>query len=720
MDGLTQRLGEVRINPVRLESFETSRYQLDIELNKDRVCRIVLKCAYSGVRFADSEYRYSAFVEADGRIFHVENLLHPHIDEQPWHKGGRAITISGVLGEDPSAPRIRLRQVFYLPEDDDYLEERISLTNQSESEIVIRGYRFGFRKKLAKPRQFGGPGIDIEDYRLIAIPFRLQPDGKKHDYTLDDIYHARYLCSTFYNPARLVQEVVDIGRGRSEAWAWTNGENGLLIIKYNPDAIEYSMIETHHAQSIDPSGKLTHEVYLTFGGAAPSLYNEPLQARVLEPGEEFAFGKTHYKFYEGLWRQGSYLFREYLSAMGHAIPENYDPPINWNELYDVGWYHNDARALAEHYNVETLEREAEKARDIGCDMLYLDPGWEVCEGTTLWDEARLGKASQFIENIRKKFGLKVGFRTIGRSYRDEWPGMYRMRLDGTVGYYAPYAPKPFYEPCFCSEAYQEEKVKRIVEIARAGMDFIMFDEFDWRGPCYDPTHGHPVPTTPDMHARAVAEIVRRVREQCPWVLIEMHDPIWPWGVRYLPVYYLHSENGAFQELWAFEFMWDPLDDLVSGKAISLFYYNLAYSLPLYIHLDMSKDNDNCLAFWWYASTCRHIGIGGCKQNKTRFEAYKRAIAEYRSLKDLYARGTFYGIDEITHLHVLPEEGRCVVNAYNLTDAPISRQVEIKPIDIGLIEELKVVGAPHHLIRGKLVLDLQIPPFSPLVIKLLPK
>ena len=34
------------------------------------------------------------------------------------------------------------------------------------------------------------------------------------------------------------------------------------------------------------------------------------------------------------------------------------------------------------------------------------------------------------------------------------------------------------------------------------------------------------------------------------------------------------------------------------------------SLPLYIHIDLRTDNRNALVFWWYASTCRHLGIGG--------------------------------------------------------------------------------------------------------------
>ena len=41
--------------------------------------------------------------------------------------------------------------------------------------------------------------------------------------------------------------------------------------------------------------------------------------------------------------------------------------------------------------------------------------------------------------------------------------------------------------------------------------------------------------------------MRKVHERLPDTLIEMHDPIWPWGVRYLPVYYLHGKEGGFDE-----------------------------------------------------------------------------------------------------------------------------------------------------------------------------
>jgi len=691
-----------------IRTYETARYLLEIELG-ERVGGITLTDKYSGVRFADADYRYSAYVEADGRIRRLEGLWAPELIDEPWHRGGNRVSISGILGGVDDGASITIRHRLYVPEDADYLEERIVASNAGTARLVLRGYRFGFRKRLERPKQYGGPGTDVENYRIIAIPFRLQPDGKKHDYQLDDIYHGRYQTSEFYNPARLVQEVVDRGRGRSEGWAWTDGEHGLLIIKHNADEVEFSMLDTEQRDG---------GTYLCFGGAAPSLYNEPVEARVLGAGEEFAFGKTRCHFYEGLWRRGSYMFREFMAALGHTFADDYDPPVHWNELYNIGWHHNDRAKLKEHYTLESLEREAERARETGCGALYLDPGWEVCEGGTTWDEERLGDAKTFVDHMKQDYGLDVAFRTIGRSYCNEYQGMYRRRSDGSIGYYAPYQFKPFHEPCFCSQRYQEDKLARILKVADAGMSFIMFDEFDWRGPCYDPSHGHPVPTTPNMHAQAVIDLVRKVHEKHPRILIEAHDPVWPWGVRYLPVYYMHGQENSFDEGWGFEFMWNPLEDLLSGKALSLFYYNLAYDLPLYLHINMDNDNDNCLAFWWFASTVRHLGIGGGKSNERRYSAYKRAMAQYLELKDLYSRGAFYAIDELTHVHVLPESGRCVVNAYNLTDAPVVRSVDIRLNDLGLLENVVVDGVKHEALGGRVVLHLEIPPFSPLVIPML--
>ena len=675
----------------------TTRYRLDIELG-DRVQRAVVTDSYSGVAFADGEYRYSAVVECAGKIAHLEGLWNPVVDEELPERGGRIVTISGRLGGPDLEIGIEVRHRFYIPEDGEFFEEQIHLRNLGEKHISLRGYRFAFRKLLQPPKDYGGPGLDVEDYRLIALPFRLQPDCKKHDYPLDDVYHGRYQCSEYSNPTRITKEVVDRGRARSEGWAWTDGENGLLTIKYNPSMIEFSMLETERVDG---------KVYLNFGGAAPSLYDEPFEAAKLGPGLQVGFGQTHYLFYEGLWRRGAYLFRDYMSGLGHGLPDNYDPPVTWTLSHDA-------------CSAEDIEREAGKASEIGCEALYLGSAWEDSEGDAKWDEDRLGEADAFVRRMKSDYGLNVGLRVIGRSYRDDYPGMYRRTFDGNTGYYAPYSERPFYEPCISCEQSRQEKLRRILAIADAGIGFMVFDEFDWRVPCFDGKHGHPVPTTPGTHAQAVAMLIRGVREKRPEMLIEAHDPVWPWGVRYLPIYYLHDAGRTFDEGWAFELSRNPIEHLMSGRALSLFYYRLGYDLPLYLQINMDADNDDCLAFWWYASTVRHLGISGGRGDERRYAAYKRAMAEYMSMKELYVSGEFYALDELTHFHVTPDSGKCVLNAFNLTDTPISRKIEVRLSDMGVMEEVEVQGAVSEMIGGKLALNLDIPPFSPLVVRMVAK
>ena len=124
-------------------------------------------------------------------------------------------------------------------------------------------------------------------------------------------------------------------------------------------------------------------------------------------------------------------------------------------------------------------------------------------------------------------------------------------------------------------------------------------------------------------------------------MIEMHDQILGGtNLRYVPTYYGYGkrqrEGGAgethgFDTVWGFELMWSPMKDLVGGHSMALYYYNLAYSLPLYLHIDLRKDNPQCLMFWWNASTCRHLGIGGTHPDPAVRKAQKDAMTAYRRL-----------------------------------------------------------------------------------------
>ena len=201
-----------------------------------------------------------------------------------------------------------------------------------------------------------------------------------------------------------------------------------------------------------------------------------------------------------------------------------------------------------------------------------------------------------------------------------------------------------------------------------GVAYLMYDGNWWQGGCDDPTHGHPVPLTKEDHMRANVELARRIHEKYPHVLIEMHDMLMGGcNPRNTPVYYKYGLPGSYDENWGFELMWNPMEDITSGRARSLYYYNLGCNVPIYLHIDLRKDAPGCPVLWWYASTCRHLGIGGTHKNPVVVAAQKAAMRKYRELDRFFKRGEFYGINEEIHLHALPEENAFVVNLFNLSD-----------------------------------------------------
>jgi len=200
-----------------------------------------------------------------------------------------------------------------------------------------------------------------------------------------------------------------------------------------------------------------------------------------------------------------------------------------------------------------------------------------------------------------------------------------------------------------------------------GVVYLMFDGNWYQGGCEDPSHGHPVPFTKEDHIRANLELARRVHEKYPGVLIEMHDMLMG-GVapRNTPVYYKYGLSGSYDENWGFEQMWDPLADIASGRARALYYYNLGCNVPIYLHINLRKDTRGCVVLWWYASTCRHLGIGGTHGDPAVVAAQQAAMRKYRELERFFKRGEFYGAGEEVHLHALPEENAFVANLFNLS------------------------------------------------------
>ena len=635
--------------------------------------------------FTDHPYQYTLAGRCGRHSFHVDGVA------EAAHTG------------------LELTQTFR--QVDGALEEQLTLRNTGLEIIELDRIELGFVASLDRP-----------GWRLCAVPFRVQLDGSVHDYPVAALANGEFKNAVYSESTRPEPVLQEAGCLRSEAWAWGTGARGLLILKYNNDAIEYSVACPH-------AGKLR------FGGAGLCLYGEPTSAQRLAPGESIVFGVTRYVPYSGGLTQAFYEYRRFLESKGHNFPADYNPPINWNELYDVGWHHSQPGELAKHYTRAALLREAAKARAVGCELLYLDPGWEITEGFTQWDVARLGSVTDLVKTLRVEFGLQLGLRTILRSYGVHWPTDYMVQhAPGQSPAPAPWFGMQYWELCLSHRQFWEEKVARIVAIAQQGVQFLMVDEMDWRGPCFNPTHGHPVPSTPLDHIRAVVELCREVRRQCPELIIEMHDPVWPWTqCRYLPTYFQQGfrPHGGFDENWGFEYMWDCLTDLKTGKALALYYYNLGCSIPLYLHITMAADNDQAVFFWWTASTVRHLGIGGKTSHSTidpaglpphnpekRFALYQEQMRLYRQLKPFFVRGIFTGIAENIHLHTLPGQTGGVINLFNLTDHEQKFEFTVPRALLGADHSnLPVTGAHADWRRDSVRFQQTLPALSPAVIRI---
>jgi hypothetical protein len=270
-----------------------------------------------------------------------------------------------------------------------------------------------------------------------------------------------------------------------------------------------------------------------------------------------------------------------------------------------------------------------------------------------------------------------------------------------------------------SAQYLAIKAERLRELCRNGAYFLMFDGSWYDQPCYDPSHGHGVPSTRQEHVAAILSLAQAVHAAYPQAVIEQHDPIiGPGTPRYAPTYFMHGQPGAFDELWGFEFMLNAVDDLRSRRALALYDFNRAYSIPVYLHFDLRTDNQQSLGFWWFASTCRHLGFGGQPADPLVWAAHKQAMALYLANKRFFTQGVFFGLDEQTHVHTLAGDRACVINCFNLEDEARTRTVQFQLADVGLPEGALVVeGATGRLEGGEVTLSVTVPAQGHQLVKL---
>jgi hypothetical protein len=683
----------------------SGRLELIVE-TKSGVNACSLRDVVSGQVYADRDYVWSI----GGTVGLLKMDGNPVVAGGTDPKGGNcSITFKGHLG------KIAVEQVFTLPKNEPgVILEQVTIGNPTDKPLDTSSFRCGFAKQV---RQGETWTPDASKVRFCPVPYRRETSGQMQEFPLREVVARPSGYSGWMEP------VVQTPAWGAEGWVWSGGPSSFLIAKYNQQGMEWSLMEPV---------KRGEETVLRFGGAGQWKNHHPEGATRLAPGKEYRFGETRLQAVAGDWKQAYYAYRGYVEAKGSRRPKDYNPPVQWNELYDneyfgrmsVMWgefvapsrpgftpeYHaRNKKLLNEYYSLKLIKAEADKAKELGCEALYLDPGWEVGTSRQIWDAERLGPMAEFVKMLREQYGMRgvcfwCSLAGVPPTYNDTSAcpeGTQTLDKDGK--------PVP-YHVCLPSSGFLDTKEQNLLELAKNGAIFFMFDSNQYSGPCHNKTHGHSIPSTREEHAKALFELARRVKVKYPNVLIEMHDPITgPCGTHYTPTYFGYNPPTSFDCLWGHEFMWNSMDDLLSGRAVSLYYYNLAYGIPLYLHVGLNTDNEQALVFWWYASTCRHLGVGGKSGKPAVWEAQKRAMRTYLPLKRFYTQGEFYGIDETVHVHTLADLRQSVVNVFNLTDKPVEKEVRFRAADIGLpAGSVQVEGAPFTVKGDEITMKLTVP------------
>jgi hypothetical protein len=685
-------------NSASTKKLSNSAFQLKASVNGSEV-HVTLQEKQIPLLLSEGNYIYRA--QVSGSMDTIFTLQNPEVTVT-----GQNMTISGKIAG------LEIEQNFYLPGDKPYLEEQIVLHNIGDKRISLSEFEMGFPLKIkGKDDKII---TELTDDRLIAVPFRHRADDKKgviNDFSMTEIIENP---GWEYRPDFIASRDVQVKSRHhfSEGWAWVHEDRSIGIFSFNQENMIYSILSTIKTQKT---------TLLRFGGACYlPIHSQPTVISRIEPGDKVDLGVMRYQSVAGDYNEAAYAYRAMLDEKGCHFPAGFNPPVHWEQLYDMeGAWDNRIK----NYTKAIVEKEAVKGVEYSCEALYLDPGWDTKFGTFLWGEKWLGPRKKFVEEMQTKYGLKVSLHTpmppwaatnmypFGPSCVPDWPVESRRIAPAD-------APKDSLrkgpEICMGSKSFMDEAEKRLLANCEDGVTFLMYDGTGWNGWCSDPTHGHPVPYLQEDHMRNCIELVKKVHVKYPNVLIELHDMLDGGSTRRMtPVYYKYGLPLSYDDNWGFELMWNPMEDIKAGRGLAMYYYNLACNVPLYLHIDLRKDNENCVMLWWFASTARHLGIGGTNKDLKTVEAQKSAMKYYNKFERFFKRGEFYGINEEIHLHVLPEENAFVINMFNLTDTPrtISGKFDLKRA--GLNPALAFTSAQSwaKINNGMLEVSMELPPWS---------
>jgi hypothetical protein len=297
---------------------------------------------------------------------------------------------------------------FDLPADRAIMEERLVLHNRSGARIALSDLETAFVRSVADAAGHVLP--ELTGDRFVAVPFRAKPDDAKshyNDFSTADLigtpgYEVHVEFDTRY-------QRIPANHRQSEGWAWTHGPHTLGIFKFDQANMQWSIL------AVDKQDGGTK---LRFGGTR-MIDGEPSDLGRIPPGQTVRLGVTRYQTLAGGCNQAMYAFRAFLDENGCHFPKAFNPPVHWEQLYDMEGAWDDR---LHKYTKAIVEKEAEKGVAYSCEALYLDPGWDTGFATFFWGEQWLGPRKAFVDEMQSKYGLKVSLHTPLASWMSiGWP-----------------------------------------------------------------------------------------------------------------------------------------------------------------------------------------------------------------------------------------------------------------------------------------------------------
>ena len=72
---------------------------------------------------------------------------------------------------------------------------------------------------------------------------------------------------------------------------------------------------------------------------------------------------------------------------------------------------DDPAMRKKYYSLDSMKEEAAKAKEIGCEALYMDTGWDTNFGRRSGTKSGLAHTSSFTTMLQRDYGLKSSLHT---------------------------------------------------------------------------------------------------------------------------------------------------------------------------------------------------------------------------------------------------------------------------------------------------------------------